>query len=165
MEETGRCTEIGTGVLLTPFAVAVMVALPVSGLPPESVPLHTTNDASQTPAQTRPPVETVTRFGFEELKVKVAITEPLEEFNAAVLSCAVSPDTSETEAGATVTWVTALLGLGVPLPHPAREAAQIQMIADLPTQDRMPPPRPASQGGMYEISSRVRLKMSVQCSC
>src|SRR5262249_3783227 len=142
IEETCRCTETVIGVLLTPFAVAVMVALPVSGLPPESVPLQTTNDASQTPAQTRPLVETVTRLGFDEVKVTVAITELLAEFSAAALSWPVSPETSEREAGLSVTWVTVLLALEPP-PQPAREAAQIQMIATLPTQDRMPPPRPA----------------------
>src|SRR5262249_14883600 len=137
MEETVGCTDTGTGVLFTPPAVAVTLAVPVAGL------LHTRKLASHTPAQTRPLVETVTRLVFEEEKVMVERTTVFAEFSADALIWATSPGTSESEAGPTLTWVTVLLGFALPPPQPARKAAKKQMIADLPTQDCMPPPRPA----------------------
>src|SRR5262249_54057987 len=80
--ETAKCSATVSGVLFTPPAVAVIVALPFSGLPAESVPLHTMNEESHTPPQTRPEGDTVTRAVFEEVKVKVAATGALAELSA-----------------------------------------------------------------------------------
>jgi len=48
------CTATVVGPLVTPAAVAVIVAVPLIGLFWASEPLHTTNEESQTPAQTLP---------------------------------------------------------------------------------------------------------------
>src|SRR5262245_53864985 len=144
-----------------------MVAVPTSGLPLPSVPLQTTKFASQIPAQTEPPTEvpdggeTVTRFVFEELKVALAVTAVPAEFVAETISWVTSPETSVSELGVTVT--ATILLLEEPPPHPPKMPAQTKIAPTLPTQDRMPPPRP-HPGGNLKLVRKIGLKMRIQCS-
>jgi hypothetical protein len=146
MEVTTACTATWTGALVTPAAEAVIVAVPAIGLPCESVPLHTTKVESHTPPQTSPPGETVATAVFEELNVKVVVTDVPEEFVAAGVSWTTCPATSEGDDTTRVTWNTALgLGLGAELcPQPPNKAAAVIRNPVLTTQDRMPPPRAGS---------------------
>jgi hypothetical protein len=112
MEVTLGCTETATGPLVIPCEVTVMVAFPVIGLPRESFPLQTTNNESHTPPQTEPLGATVAILVLEELKVKVAVTAPFEEFSAETEMLVTSPAIMESVAGVTVTWAT-LLGFVV----------------------------------------------------
>jgi hypothetical protein len=108
-EVTEGCTATFTGPLVTPWAVAVMIAVPETGFPSESVPLQTTKVESQTPPHTLPDGETVATLVFDELKVKVVTTLLLAEFTAPALMEVTCPATRETEAGLTVTTATPLL--------------------------------------------------------
>jgi hypothetical protein len=63
------------GALLTPPAVAMIVADLGCGLLEKGVPLQTTKVESQTPAQTEPSPLIVTKLGLEELKVMVGAGE------------------------------------------------------------------------------------------
>lgn len=65
MDVTLMWMVTGTGALVTPSAVAVMVAVPERGFPDESSPLQIINSVFQTPAQTDPFGETVTRALLE----------------------------------------------------------------------------------------------------
>ena len=105
-----------------PAAVAVTVAVPVSGFPEASFPLQTTKVESQTPPQTSPEGATVTRFGFEELNVNVAGTPVAVESAAETLSCATCPDTIDTDTGVRLTTATVFL-LDEPPPQPAMATA------------------------------------------
>ena len=71
---TLACTATAT-VLLTPPAVTVTVAIPLTGLPP-LIPLQLMGvvSESQTPAQTNPALETVTMALFDDEKVMLAVT-------------------------------------------------------------------------------------------
>src|SRR5437899_7310969 len=109
IEVTEGCTATFTGPLVTPWAVAVMIAFPETGFPSESVPLQTTKVESQTPPHTLPDGETVAILVFDELKVKVVTTLLLAEFTAPALMEVTCPATRETEAGLTVTTATPLL--------------------------------------------------------
>src|SRR5260370_28718520 len=68
MEVTEGCTETWTGALLTPWALAVITAIPVIGLPEESAPLQTMKNESQTPPQTSPPGQNIATLVLDELK-------------------------------------------------------------------------------------------------
>jgi hypothetical protein len=82
---TEGCTDTFAGPLVTPPAVAVMMADPATGLPRESFPLQTTKAESQTPPQTLPEGETVAIFVFDELKVKVVVIGVFAAFTATAL--------------------------------------------------------------------------------
>lgn len=116
MEVTLGWTDTVTGALLTPAAVAVTVAVPVSGLPDASFPLQTTNVESQTPPHICPEGFTVTRLGFEELKVNTVGTVVADESEAEKVSDATCPDTIDTEAGPRVTTATVLFFDELPQP-------------------------------------------------
>jgi len=71
------------GVLVTPDAVAVMLAVPLIALPDEFVPLQTIKLESHTPAQSSAEaapfeLEMVTTLVLEELKLTLAVTGFLE---------------------------------------------------------------------------------------
>jgi len=112
------CTATVTGPLVTPAAVAVMIAVPLMGFPVASEPLQTTNAESQTPAQTLPCGETVAMLVLVELKVNVVLTTLLAEFTADTLTATTFPATMESEAGANLTAATVLLADFEP-PQPA----------------------------------------------
>lgn len=103
------CTDTLTGPLETPCAVAVIVAVPATGLPSGSVSLQTTKSESQTPPHTRPAGDMVAILVFDELKVNVVFTGLLEAFTAAALMVTTSPATREIVAGITVTDATVFL--------------------------------------------------------
>lgn len=86
IEVTLGCMETVMGGLLMPAAVAVTVAVPVSGFPEASFPLQTTNVESHTPPQTCPEGAIVIRFGLEELNVKVVGTGLADESEAETVS-------------------------------------------------------------------------------
>src|SRR5690348_16443189 len=94
------------GALLMPAAVAVIVAVPVKGVPEGAFPLQTTKVESHTPPQATPEGEIVTRLGFEELKVNVVATAAAVESSAETESCATCPETMETAAGVRFTTAT-----------------------------------------------------------
>jgi len=96
---------------------------------------------SQTPPHTSPELETVTRLGFEELNVKVALTAVLDEFCALAVSCATSPAFSERLVGITVTLVTAFLFDELPPPQPVSMVASKKMIPGMMAKRLMRPPR------------------------
>jgi len=112
------CTDTVTGPLVTPAAVAVMIAVPLMGFPLASEPLHTTKAESHTPAQTLPAGETVAIWVFEELKVNVVETLALSEFTADTPSPTTSPATMESEEEFTLTAATVVLADFEP-PQPA----------------------------------------------
>src|SRR5215471_9482483 len=147
MEVTEGCTATCAGELLIPSAEAVMLALPARGLPPLSVPLQVMKFESHTPAQTNPLGAMVTSPVLDELKVKVVVTVPPEEFNAEGVIWATSPATMESVSGLSLTWAT-LGGAEVWLPpQPANMAANKTKILLFTTQDRMPPPRAGFPSG------------------
>src|SRR5262245_4606515 len=117
-EVTEGCTATFTGPLVTPWAVAVTIADPVTGLPDESLPLQTTNAESQTPPQIRPEGETVAILVFDELKVNVVETTPFAEFTAEALIETTWPATSEIDEGLMMTAATPLLDEEELPPHP-----------------------------------------------
>ena len=98
---------------MTPPALAVMLAVPESGLPEVVLPLQLIKLESHTPAQIKAPViptwpfapggVTVAMLVFEELKVMVAETEPLVEFSGFALTAATSPAFSEIAVGVMIT--------------------------------------------------------------
>ena len=100
--------ETVTGPLVTPWAVAVMVAVPVTGFPNESMPLQTTKVESQTPPHTLPDGEMVATLVFDELKVKVVLTVLSAEFTANALIDVTCPATREIVVGLTLTAATVL---------------------------------------------------------
>src|SRR5579864_5056547 len=100
------CTATVTGPLVTPAAVAVMMAVPLMGFPAASEPLQTTKAESQIPAQTLPWGEMDAMLVLVELKVKVALTVLLSEFTADALIPTTCPATMERTAGAILTWAT-----------------------------------------------------------
>src|SRR5215472_5197365 len=120
------------GALLTPWALAVIKALPAIGLPEASLPLQTMKSASQAPPQTSPDGEIEAIAVFEELKVNVGrgLTAPPVGLTAEALICETWPATIERAAGDTLTWPTTPLAFfgGVttlvfpPPPHPAIRA-------------------------------------------
>jgi hypothetical protein len=112
------CTATVTGPLVTPAAVAVMIAVPLMGFPCASEPLHTTKAESQTPAQTLPWGEIVAIWVFDELKVNVVVTVALAEFTADTLSPTTSPATMESEEDPTLTAATVVFADFEP-PQPA----------------------------------------------
>jgi hypothetical protein len=141
-EVTEGCTETVTGPLLTPWAVAVMVAVPVTGFPNESKPLQTTKVESQTPPHTLPEGEMVAILVFDELKVKVVVTVLLVEFTANALIDVTSPATREIEAGLTVTTATLLFEDDEP-PQPVsndRNSPKAASVAAGPTDRRQRAP-------------------------
>jgi len=95
-----------TGPLVTPAAVAVMIAVPLMGFPSASDPLQTTKAESHTPAHTLPWGEIVAILVFDELKVNVVVTAVLAEFTADTFRPITWPATMETEAGDTRTEAT-----------------------------------------------------------
>jgi hypothetical protein len=116
------------GPLVTPAAVAVIVADPLIGFPWASEPLHTTNEESQTPAQTLPWGEIVAILVFDELKVNVVATGVLAEFTAAALIVTTCPATMESVEGLTVTAATVLFADFEP-PQPAMKDTNKTMRA------------------------------------
>jgi hypothetical protein len=109
----------GTAALVTPPALAVMVALPESGLPDVLRPLQLINCASQTPAHTSPVGDTVTNLLFEVEKVGVAATAVPAEFCGVAIICSTCPELSESPVGDTITCVTAFaVVVVVPFPPP-----------------------------------------------
>jgi hypothetical protein len=112
------CTATVTGPLVTPAAVAVMIAVPLMGFPFASDPLHTTKAESHTPAQTLPAGEIVAIWVLEELKVNVVATLALSEFTADALSPTTSPATMESDEEPTLTAATVVLAFFEP-PQPA----------------------------------------------
>jgi hypothetical protein len=102
------CTATVTGPLVTPPAVAVMIAVPLMGFPCASEPLQITNAVSHTPAQTLPAGEIVAIWVFDELKVNVVETLALEESTADALSAMTSPATMESEVELILTDAIAL---------------------------------------------------------
>jgi hypothetical protein len=99
MEVTLWCTDTFTGALLTPAADAVTTACPT-----REAGLHVTKVESQMPAQISPLGETVTRAGFDVLKVNVVVTGPPAELSAfGARGVDTSPATRETSVCDTVT--------------------------------------------------------------
>jgi hypothetical protein len=121
------------GPLVTPPAVAVIVAVPEMGWFEASSPLHTTKMESQTPAQTCPDGDTVAIAVFEELKVKVVTTDAFAEFTADELIGTTSPATRESEAGLTLTAATVLLA-DFPPPQPVNKDIKraVRAIPEMP---------------------------------
>jgi hypothetical protein len=108
--------------LVIPPAVTVMVALPLTGFLFPSRPLQLIGVVreSQTPAQIRPALETVTMLLFEEEYVMFAATAPLEEFSGVAEIWTTSPEFSEKEVGESTREETVLLTLLEPPPQPTR---------------------------------------------
>ena len=82
-EVTLGWTVMVNGVLVTPDAVAVMLAVPLIALPDEFVPLHTIKLESHTPAQSSAEaapfeLEMVITLVLDELKLTLAVTGFLE---------------------------------------------------------------------------------------
>ena len=123
-----------TGLLVTPAALAVTLAVPVRGTPDALFPLQATNVESHTPAQTRPAGETVTRLGLVELKVKVVATVVAAELTAETESCVTCPATREMVAGDKLTTATVLLFDELP-PQPAMSMAAASTASRLPATD------------------------------
>src|SRR5689334_22709890 len=98
-----------TGPLVTPPALAVMLAVPESGLPEAFLPLQLIKLESHTPAQIKALVMPVWPFApggvtvampvFDELKVMVVVTAPLVEFSGFAVTVATSPAFSEIAVG------------------------------------------------------------------
>jgi hypothetical protein len=142
-EVTEGWTETLTGPLLTPCAVAVMVAVPVTGFPNESRPLQTTKVESQTPPHTLPDGEMVAILVFDELKVKVAVTVLLLELTANALIDVTCPATREIEVGLTVTAATLLFEDEEPPPQPVsndKNSPKAASVAAGPTDRRQRAP-------------------------
>lgn len=118
------------GPLVTPPAVAVIVAVPEMGWFEASSPLHTTKIESQTPAHTCPAGDMVAMAVFEELKVKVVVTAAFAEFTADEDIGTTWPATSESEAGLTVTAATVLLA-DFPPPQPVNKDRKRAIRASL----------------------------------
>jgi hypothetical protein len=127
-EVIAGCTATLTGPLVTPAAVAVIVAVPLMGLLWASKPLQTTNEESQTPAQTLPCGEMVAILVFDELKVNVVVTLALAEFTADALIATTSPATMDNVAGLTLTAATVLFTDFEP-PQPAMKDTNKTMRA------------------------------------
>jgi hypothetical protein len=119
-----------TGPLVTAWAVAVIVAVPLIGFPCASLPLHTTKVESQTPPQTSPAGEMVATAVLEELKVNVVLTALLVAFTAEALTVTTCPETREIVVGVISTWATVVLVVEEePLPQPTASAARTAAIA------------------------------------
>lgn len=128
-----------------PLALAVMFAVPVRGTPAE-VPLQTIKLVSQTPAQINadeaPLVfSTVAMLVLEELKVKFAVCELLEESSAVAEIWITSPAFMEMAVGERTTWVTLLDEL--PPPQPVKTAMMDKMNPEMMANRLMRPPRRA----------------------
>jgi len=129
------------GLLVTPDAVAVMLAVPVTLLP-----LHTIKLESQTPAQISAEAaplefETVAIFVFEELKVTFALTAVLDAFSGVAMIWTTSPAFSETDVGERITCVTGLV-FEPPPPQPAKMSMTNRMNPGMVANRLMRPPRP-----------------------
>src|ERR1051326_1092459 len=122
-----ECTATVTGPLVTPLAVTVIVALPLTGFPNASVPLQTTKVESQIPPQTKPLGEIVATELLDVLKVKVAETLALSELTAVTERLSTCPATREAVVGLTSTWATLVLADLLPPPQPARKPARTRM--------------------------------------
>jgi hypothetical protein len=119
-EVTAMWTVTGTGALVTPPALAVMVADPEMGLPLASSPSHVMKFDSQTPAQTSPEGDTPAIARFDDAYVTVTpLAVPLAVFGVAVI-CTTCPEFNERPVGETVTEVTVVLGEEPPPPHPVK---------------------------------------------
>lgn len=137
-EVTAMWTVTGTGALVTPPALAVMVAEPEMGLPLASSPLQFMNCDSQTPAQTSPEGDMLAIEGLDVAYVTVGAV-PLETFGVA-LSCTTCPEFNERPAGETVTEVTVPVD-DEPPPHPVKISASKPKTIMMPNR-LMRPPRP-----------------------
>jgi len=145
---------ITAGLLVTPLADAVMLAVPVRGTPAE-LPLQTMKLVSHTPAQISADpapleLEIVAMLVLEELKVKFAVCTLLEESSAVAEIWITSPAFREIAVGERITWVTLLDE--PPPPHPVKTAMMDKMNPGMMANRLMRPPRRAfSPDGLNEV--------------
>src|SRR5436305_2808819 len=131
-----------------PPAVAVMVAVPVTGTPPER-PLQTINAESQVPPHTELILmaagETPAMLELEEVKVTVVVTLLPAALVTIAMIWTTSPAFRESVEELRVTLVTLLAEEEeLPPPQPARLKARIRMNPVVMAKRPMRPPRPGS---------------------
>ena len=135
-----------------PPAVAVMVELPVIGLPELLTPLQSTKVESQTPPQIKPAGETVATAVFDELNVKVVLTALPAEFTAEGVTVVTCPATREAVVGFKTTCATVLLLFEEEPPQPAMKTARKRRIrANLACAGRSCAPKTARPLGRLKL--------------